>query len=77
MVRKAKITVSIDGNLLRDLDELSREHELPRSQVVERAIRRLRDELQERRLREGYRAMAEEDRATAEDRLGAWAEVDE
>jgi metal-responsive CopG/Arc/MetJ family transcriptional regulator len=70
-VRKARITVSIDEDLLHELDEIGRQRKAPRSQVVERAIRLLLTSILNERLREGYEAMAAENRDRAEQAIEA------
>ena len=68
---KVKVTVSVDAALLRELGGASRRSRKPRSQLVEEALRLWTRRRLEQALREGYRAMAKEDRALAERRLPA------
>jgi len=75
MATKVKVTVSVDEVLVRELGEVSRRTRRPRSQLVEEALRLWRRSQLEEALREGYEAMAREDRVTAEERLGAGWEV--
>lgn len=77
MASKVKITVSIDEALVRELGGTSRQKRKPRSQLVEEALRLWRRSRLEQELKEGYRAMAKEDRATAERHLAAgWEAVE-
>lgn len=75
MASKVKVTVSLDETLVRELGELCRENRKPRSQLVEEALQLWRRSRLEQELREGYQAMAREDRATAERHLAAGWEV--
>ena len=71
MPPKVKVTVSVDEALVRELGKVSRQTRRPRSQLVEEALRLWRRRHLERALKEGYEAMAREDRITAEGRLSA------
>jgi metal-responsive CopG/Arc/MetJ family transcriptional regulator len=71
MASKVKVTVSLDEALVKELAGASRERRKPRSQLVEEALRMWRRSRLEQALRDGYEAMAKEDRATAERRLSA------
>ncbi len=71
MAAKVKVTVSIDEALVRELGGASRKRGKPRSQLVEEALRLWRRSQLEQALKEGYLAMAKEDRATAEGHLAA------
>lgn len=75
MRRKVKLTVSLDQDLVETLDEMSRQSKKPRSQVVQEALRLWRRKELHEKLAEGYRAMAEEDRETAEGHLAAFRAV--
>ena len=65
------MTVSLDEALVKELAGASRERQKPRSHLVEEALRMWRRSRLEQALRDGYEAMAREDRATAERRLAA------
>lgn len=76
MASKIKVTVSLDRTLLRELEGASRQKRKPRSQLVEEALQLWCRRRLEQALREGYQAMAREDRATAERHLAAgWEAV--
>ncbi|MBI2090378.1 MAG: ribbon-helix-helix protein, CopG family [Deltaproteobacteria bacterium] len=75
MARKVKLTVSLDQDLVETLDEMSRQSRKPRSRVVQEALRLWRRKQLHDKLAEGYRAMAEEDRETAERQLPAFREI--
>ena len=75
MGHKVKVTLSLDEDLVEVLEKVSRQRKKPRSRVVQEALRLWqRRELQEK-LAEGYRAMVEEDRETAERRLPGFREL--
>ncbi len=77
MPAKVKVTISVDAELLRDLGQVSRELHQPRSRIVEEALLLWRRQQLERALRDGYEAMAEEDRATVERNLRAgWEAIE-
>ncbi len=66
---KAKITVTIEEELVREIDRTARTLKENRSYLVEEAIRTWKKVRLERDLREGYLAMAAEDLAAAEENL--------
>ncbi len=75
MASKVKITVSLDEALVRELAGASRLGRKSRSRLVEEALQHWRRSRLEQELKEGYQAMAKEDRATAERNLAAGWEV--
>ena len=75
MAKKVKLTVSLDEDLVQTLDEISRQRKKPRSHVVQEALRSWRRSNVQDKLAEGYRAMAEEDRETAERHVPAFKEI--
>ncbi len=75
MASKVKVTVSVDEGLVRTLTGASRRSRKPRSQLVEEALRLWQRMQLRQALKEGYEAMAKEDRATAERHLKAGREV--
>lgn len=75
MAQKVKLTVSLDQDLVEALDEMSRQTKKPRSRVLQEALRLWRRKQLQDRLAEGYRAMAQEDRETAEKYLVAFKET--
>jgi len=66
MVSKVKVTVSLDGSLMKQLEGVSRQSRTPRSRLIEEALRFWQRSRLEQQLKEGYQHMATEDRATAE-----------
>ncbi len=75
MPQKVKLTVSLDADLVEMVDKIGHQKKKPRSRVVQEALRIWeRSEVQEN-LARGYRAMAEEDRKTAEQHLAAFREI--
>jgi metal-responsive CopG/Arc/MetJ family transcriptional regulator len=75
MAQKVKLTVSLDQDLVETLNEMSQQTKKPRSRVLQEALRLWRRKQLQDRLAEGYRAMAEEDRETAEKHLAAFKET--
>ena len=71
MASKAKVTVSLDEALVRELGSASRKTGKPRSRLVAEALDLWRRSQLEEALKEGYLAMAKEDRATAESHMAA------
>lgn len=65
MATKAKLTVSIDKELMQELRVASREQRRATSHLVEEALRLWRRRRLERELAEGYLAMADDDLKTA------------
>ena len=72
---KEKITVTIDEELLEDLDRAAESLGVSRSSVLEKAIRTWKKALLQRALIEGYRAMSGEDLKVAEENLHAGYEA--
>ena len=75
MASKVKVTVSVDEGLAQELRRVSRRTGRPTSHLVEEAIRLWRRSQLEQALRDGYQAMAKEDRATAARHLRAGREA--
>ena len=71
MTKKAKVTLSIDAELDRKLSELGRKRRVPKSRLVEEALRVWERKLLQEELRLGYTAMAGEDAGTAGEFLPA------
>jgi metal-responsive CopG/Arc/MetJ family transcriptional regulator len=72
---KAKITVTMERELLEDLDRDARMLKESRSRALERVIRSWKKTLLQRQLIEGYRAMSDEDLKVAEQNLPVGYEV--
>lgn len=75
MASRVKITVSISEDIERFLARASRRRRIPKSRLVEEALRMAQRRELERELRQGYEAMAGEDREAAEHALAAMDEV--
>jgi predicted transcriptional regulator len=75
MASKLKLTVSIDRAVAKRLDDLVKARKRARSALVEEAIRDWEQAQLHARLKEGYLAMAEEDRAFAEAALPLFRET--
>ena len=71
MSGKTKVTVTLEGTLVKELDEACRTVHCSRSGLIEEAIRLWKRKQLEDALREGYQAMAREDLKTA----GTWLEA--
>ncbi|MFQ5796918.1 MAG: DUF6364 family protein [Candidatus Bipolaricaulia bacterium] len=75
MPRKLKLTLSLDEDLVEELERISRKTKKPRSRLVQEALRIWqRTELQEK-LAQGYREMADENLEMAEQGLSAFNET--
>jgi metal-responsive CopG/Arc/MetJ family transcriptional regulator len=74
-VSREKITVTIDEELLEDLDRAAKLQRESRSKVLEKAIRTWKKCLLQRELIEGYQAMSDEDLKVAEQNLHAGFEA--
>jgi len=72
---KEKITVTIEEELLQDLDRAAKLQGESRSRILEKAIRTWKQSLLRQDLIEGYRAMSDEDLKVAEQNLAAGYEV--
>jgi metal-responsive CopG/Arc/MetJ family transcriptional regulator len=75
MASKVKVTVSLGKDLVKELEEVSRQRRTSRSQLIEEALSFWRRSQLEQQLKEGYQHMAAEDRATAERNLAAGWEI--
>ena len=74
-MHRQKITVTIEQELVKEIDRAAGILNKSRSYLVEEAIRTWRRVRLERGLREGYLAMTEEDLAMAEENLSAGYEA--
>lgn len=72
---KVKVTLSLDQDMVQTLDTIGRQSRKPRSRVVQEALGVWRRTCLEKQLADGYRAMATEDRETAERSIPAFAEI--
>ncbi len=72
---KEKITVTIERDLVRELDRAAKSLKGSRSRMVETAIRTWKRARIEQELRDGYQSMAEEDQKVAEANLAAGYEA--
>lgn len=68
-MNRVKVTLTLDKNLVGQLDQLSKVKEKNRSRLVEEAINRWYQSELEQELIAGYRSMAQEDKETAEKNL--------
>ncbi len=72
---KAKITVTLEESLIEALDNFSSTLKKSRSRIVEEAVEAWRRHQMEKKLIEGYKAMAKEDAKMAEENLAAGLET--
>ena len=75
MPRKQKVTISLASDRLAELDDIVVARDSNRSALVEEALEVWTRARLQRELAEGYRAMAEEDRKTAEGNLRSGIEA--
>lgn len=75
MSSKMKVTITIDEDLIKEIDMLSKERTESRSHLIEEAIKLWKQKQLEKELIDGYLAMAKEDVETAEANLEAGIEV--
>jgi metal-responsive CopG/Arc/MetJ family transcriptional regulator len=71
IMSKERITVTIDEELVKELDRAAEAQNQSRSNLVEAAVQTWRKVQLERTLIEGYKAMADEDLKVAEGNLVA------
>ena len=71
MSPRTKITLSLDRALVERIEEESERLDVSKSRLVEEALRDWQRKRLEQELKSGYKAMAEMDRATAEENLAA------
>lgn len=72
---KAKVTLTLDETLVKELDTMASQRQENRSRLVEEAIRFWKRQKLERELVEGYQAMGKENLELAEACLPAAKEV--
>lgn len=75
MARRQKVTISLASDRLAELDDIVVARDSNRSALIEEALDVWRKARLERELADGYRAMAGEDRKTAEGGLGSSVET--
>ena len=75
MIRRRKVTVTIASARLEQLDEIAVARDSNRSALIEEALELWEREQLERELAAGYKAMADEDRRTAEQLLRSGSEA--
>jgi|WetSurMetagenome_2_1015567.scaffolds.fasta_scaffold909127_2 predicted transcriptional regulator len=75
MARRQKVTVTIASDRLEQLDEIAVARDTNRSALIEEALEVWEKEQLDRELAAGYKAMADEDRRTAEERLRSGSET--
>lgn len=63
---KTKITISMEKNFVDELMQIAAKRHVSRSRLIEEAFKVWKKEQIEAALREGYRAMAKEDKKVAE-----------
>jgi len=69
MTTKAKLTVTIGRDLVKELDKEAKARKISRSALVEEAIKLLKKKRIEELLKSGYRDMADENLKVAEEAI--------
>ena len=75
MAKREKVTISIASDRLAELDEIAVARDTNRSALIEEALAVWEERRLKRELADGYRAMAAEDRKTAEANLRSGVET--
>jgi len=75
MAKREKVTISIAADRLAELDEIAIARGTNRSALIEEALAVWEDRRLKRELADGYKAMAVEDRRTAEANLRSGIET--
>ena len=75
MRSKARMTITIDQDILEEISKISKEKRESRSRIIEEAIRTWRQRQMEKELIDGYLAMAKENLEMAEANLKAGMEI--
>ena len=72
---KVKVTISLEKKSLEEIDKVSKFQKTNRSALIEEAIKVWQKGQLEKELKQGYIAMRDIDRKTAEENLNAGIEV--
>ena len=75
MPHKLKVTLSLDEDLVEELERTSRETKKSRSRLVQEALKLWRRKELQTKLAQGYQEMADENVETAEQGLSAFNET--
>ena len=75
MAKREKVTISIASDRLAELDEIAIARDTNRSVLIEEALAVWEERRLKRELADGYKAMAAEDRRTAEANLRSGVET--
>jgi len=75
MPKREKVTISIASDRLAELDEIAIARDTNRSALIEEALAVWEERRLKRELADGYKAMAAEDRKTAEANLRSGIET--
>ena len=75
MAKREKVTISIASDRLAELDEIAVARDTNRSALIEEALAVWEERRLKRELADGYKAMAAEDRRTAEANLRSGVET--
>lgn len=75
MATKIKLTVTVNRDLVKELDEEKKVRKTSRSALVEEGIKLLKKKRLEESLKYGYQAMAEENLKVAEETIAYGSEV--
>ncbi|MBI4296690.1 MAG: hypothetical protein HY667_06200 [Chloroflexi bacterium] len=71
MSRLTKLTITVPKELVAVADDIAKKRKVSRSKVISQCLRELAEKRIEEEMKEGYIAMAEENRRTAEEFLEA------
>ncbi len=75
MPNKLKVTLSLDEDLVEELERTSRQTKKTRSRLVQEALQAWRRKELQDKLAQGYQEMADENLETAEQGLSAFTET--
>ncbi len=72
---KARLSATIDTNLLTKLNKIIRKEKVTRSSIIEKALEQMLKQIQEKELETAYRNMKKEDQEIADLTLYAQTEI--
>jgi vancomycin resistance protein YoaR len=75
MIKKRKISVTVDETVIREIEKVSEKTRIPKSHIAQKAFELWLKQETERKMAEGYETMAEEDMDMAEKAVAAQREI--
>jgi rRNA-processing protein FCF1 len=75
VIKKRKISVTVDETVVREIEKASEKNRIPKSHIAQKAFELWLKQEMERKMAEGYQEMAEEDLDMAEKALAAQKEI--